>query len=181
MVKNLIILFMSIYLAGCASGAKLEYMAYQGSKNDYPIELKNNVEVSSVVGGIKTNSLAKSEISNGAFLGALKKSLLSQGLFSEKGKYQLAAKIMRVDQPLVGGFNMEVTTHVVYILTDSSNSKIIFKEKIISSYTASATDAFIGANRLRLANEGSGKNNIELFLKKISSLNIRKKEITLTE
>jgi hypothetical protein len=66
---------------------------------------------------------------------------------------------------------MEVITHVEYTLTDSATDKIVFNKTIIGDYTAATGDALTSITRRRLANEGSGKRNIALFLDEISQLN----------
>jgi len=169
-----------VFLFGCASGAKIENMIFQGKIKQYDANLQSEVEIASVSGGEKTNPAWTSEISNEAFLGAVKESLLKQGLLSESGKYKLQVKMQKVDQPLFG-LDMTVTTHVQYVLTDATNSSIIFDEVIIAPYTATVGDAFAGIKRLRLANEGSGKKNIEGLLDKLSELEINPKEVSVVQ
>ncbi|MBU2713200.1 hypothetical protein KCG35_19210 [Zooshikella sp. WH53] len=154
-------------------------MIYQGEQKTYPKELKDNLEVSSVSGGEKTNPAWTSEIDNDAFSAAVKKSLSSQGLLSESGKYQLEVKMLKVDQPLFG-FDMTVTTHVQYTLTDKTNNVTVLNETIVAPYTATVSDAFSGIKRLRLANEGSGKKNITGLLEKLSKLNISSHQISVS-
>lgn len=174
------ILAICVFLFGCASGAKMENMIYQGDQKAYDNSLENNVEVASVSGGESTNALWTSEISNEAFSGAVKQSLSEQGLLSENGIYQLQVKMIKVDQPSFG-FDMTVTTHVQYILTDTSNNSVILDEVIVAPHTATTGDAFAGYKRLQLANEGSGKKNIEGFLEKLSELKINTKEISVVQ
>lgn len=138
------------------------------------------MELSPVTGGEETNSAWTSEISSDAFSCAVKESLLAQGLLSNKGRYKLKLEMLKVDQPMFG-FDMEVTTHVQYILTDTSNNSIILNETIVAPHTATFGDAFAGVKKLRLANEGAGKKNIESLLEKLSALKINKNEISLAE
>lgn len=168
-----------VFLFGCASGAKFENMAYTESTGlEYDKDLKNDVALSAVEGGEKTNPLWTSEISNEAFKAAVEMSLSSQGLLSENGRYQLKVKLAEVDQPMFG-LDLTVTTHVNYILIDSKTDKVIFDDIIVSPYTATIGDAFVAVQRLRLANEGSGKKNIEGLIKKLSSLNVSASEVSL--
>ena len=169
-----------LYLSGCASGAKMENMIYQGGQKIYSDELNESLEVSNVSGGQKTNPAWTSEISSEAFSGAVKKSLLAQGLLSDNGRYKLTVKMLKVDQPIFG-LDLEVTTHVQYTLLDSKENLTVFDETIIAPHTATFSDAFAAVKRLRLANEGSGKKNISVFLKKLSELKINKNEISLAE
>ncbi len=174
------VLAICVFLLGCASGAKMENMTYQGDQKVYDESLKNNVEVASVSGGESTNALWTSEISSEAFSSAVKQSLSEQGLLSENGKYQLQVKMIEVDQPSFG-FDMTVTTHVQYVLTDTSNNSVILDEVIVAPHTATTGDAFAGYKRLQLANEGSGKKNIEGLLEKLSELKINSKEISIVQ
>lgn len=165
-----------IYMFGCATGAKMQNMSYLGVQKHYSEELKVNLGVSSCTGGEET--AWTSQINCEEFSGAVKKSLLEQGLLSDKGKYQLEIKMLKVDQPILG-FDMTVTTHVRYILTDITTKSIILDETISAPHTATVNDAFYGVTRLRLANEGSGKKNIEGLLEKLATLRIDSKEISI--
>jgi hypothetical protein len=170
-----------IFLYGCASGAKFENTAYtESSVLKYDEELKNNIRVSSVDGGEKTNPLWTSEISNEAFKEAVKLSLSNQDLLAENGEYQLKVKLLKVDQPLFG-LDLEVTTNVNYVLTDTKTNKVVLNDVIVAPYTATMGDAFVAIKRLRLANEGSGRSNIEGFLEKLSALNISGSEVSLAD
>lgn len=174
------ILAVCVFLLACASGATMENMAYHGDNKTYDERLKNNVEVASVSGGESTNALWTSEISSEAFSSAVKQSLSEQGLLSENGKYQLQVKMIEVDQPTFG-FDMTVTTHVQYVLTDTSNNSVILDEVIVAPHTATTGDAFAGYKRLKIANEGSGRKNIEGLLEKLSELKINSKEISILQ
>lgn len=170
-----------VLLVGCATGAKKENMVYTGSafdNNSYNNALKNEINVASVLGGEKTNPAWSSQISNEDFSGAVKSSLAKEGLLSETGRYQLRVNMLKVDQPLFG-LDMTVTTHVRYVLTDKQDSSNILDETIVAPYTATMADALAGITRLRLANEGSGKKNIEGLLKKLSTLNIKPEEVSV--
>ena len=150
------------------------------AKKEYDDRLKRNLGVTRVSGGNETNPAWTSEISSEAFLGAVKESLAEQGLLSEDGKYQLEVKMININQPLFG-IDMTVTTHVQYSLTDTKSNSIIMDELIVAPHTATMGDAFVGVKRLRLANEGAGKKNIELFLKKLSTLKISPSEISVVK
>jgi uncharacterized protein YlaN (UPF0358 family) len=170
-----------LYLTGCASGAKMGNMVYEGPVKAYDTALQSNVDVTNVSGGEKTNPAWTSEIDNDAFAGALKQTLQKQGLLSGSGRYQLEALLLEVDQPMFG-LDFEVTTRVRYILTDrENNDAVILNETIAAPYTATISDAFAAIKRLRLANEGSGKANIEGLVEKLSELNIEPGEISLAQ
>jgi hypothetical protein len=179
-IKSALILITALYLTGCASGAKMEAMIYQGDQKQYDEKLTKEMNVGSVSGGEETNPAWTSEISDEAFSGALKESLKKQGLFSESGKYKLEVKMLKVDQPMFG-LDLTVTTHIQYILKDTQSNRTIMDETIVAEHTATFSDAFAAITRLRLANEGSGLKNIEGVLKKLTGLKIAPQNISLTK
>lgn len=180
-VRIMVVLAALFYLSGCATGAKMENMVYDGQAKEFDAGLENNMGVSNVTGGEETNPAWTSEIDNDAFAGALKESLLEQGLLSGKGRYQLEAIMLKVDQPMFG-LDFEVTTHIKYILTDLENDgAVVLNETIVAPYTATVGDAFAAIKRLRLANEGSGKANIAGLLDELSELKINPGDISLAQ
>ena len=89
-----------------------------------------------------------------------------------KGKYELSVRLLELDAPS-GGLNMKVTTYVKYKLTNDETGEVILSKEVIAPYTATMGDSLYGVNRLRLANEGSVKKNIEEFLVELSKLEIQ--------
>ena len=170
-----------LFTLGCASPAKTGNMVYaSGYPSSYDPALKKQIEIWSAPGGEKTNPLWTSEISTEAFCQAVRTSLIIQGLFSENGRYQLQIIMRKTGQPLFGA-NLTVTTCVNYILTDRSDDTVVFNETISAPYTATVGDAFLAVQRLRLANEGSGKENIKGFLERLSKLRITADRVSLVE
>jgi hypothetical protein len=178
-IKLLSVFLLSTFLFGCASGAKMESMVYTpNAPKTYDDALKNQVAVQSVGGGEKTNPLWTSEISTESFSSAVKGTLSAQGLLAEKGRYQLQVKMLKVDQPMFG-LDLTVTTHVRYILTDTKDGAVVLDETIAAPHTATFDDAFAAVKRLRLANEGSGKKNIEGLIDKLSHLKIKSQQVSV--
>ncbi|HEY3698953.1 MAG TPA: hypothetical protein VGK97_06450 [Spongiibacteraceae bacterium] len=178
-IRFLSILLLTAFLFGCASGARMDGMVYTPSvPKTYDEALKNQVGVKSVTGGQKTNPAWTSEISSESFSDAVKNSLSQQGLLAEKGRYQLQVNMLKVDQPLFG-LDLTVTTHVRYILTDTKDDAIVLDETIVAPHTATIDDAFAAVKRLRLANEGSGKKNIEGLIDKLSKLKIKPQQVSV--
>ena len=77
------------------------------------------------------------------------------------------------------GLDMTVTTTVQYILTDSGSGEVVLDKRVLTPYTATMGDAFVGTTRLRLANEGSARKNIEGLLDELSKLEIGPEEISI--
>ncbi|MCH6568427.1 MAG: hypothetical protein IH801_08735 [Nitrospinae bacterium] len=64
-----------------------------------------------------------------------------------------------------------MTSIVKYQLIDLKSGKPLFDEVIVSSYTAKLSDDYwSGSKRLKLANEGSIRENISAFIKKLGTL-----------
>lgn len=125
--------------------------------------LKDSVTVTNVTGGEETNPLWTSEVSTGDFRQALMLTLKQHTILaSGNGPLTLDAALVTMDQPLVG-FDMTVTSTVRYTVTRTGGA-VIFEETLTVPYTANFSDAFIGARRLRLANEGAVKANIQRFI-----------------
>ena len=180
-LKLLAILVATSLLFGCASGAKIENMVYTpADEQRFDSSLNKQVDVASVLGGETTNPAWTSEISNEDFSAAVEQSLSAQGLFGENGRYQLQITLLEVDQPLFG-MDFEVVSHIKYVLTDSNTKEMLFDETIIAPYTATIGDAFVAIKRLRLANEGSGRKNIEGLMNKLSQLEISPKQVSIVK
>lgn len=155
-------------LAACASASKPGAMVAE--LTDATIirddsALRSAFSVGGVTGGKETSPLWKSNVSSEDFAEALRQSLAGHALLaSTTGKYVVDAELLEVKQPVLGGFNMSVTSTVSYKVTEAATSAIVLEETIINEYTAKMGDAFVGVERLRLANEGSMKGNIAKFI-----------------
>lgn len=128
-----------------------------------------------VVGGRKTSPAGASQIADTDFAEALIRSIRESRLFAaanEQGAtYHLEAFISVLQQPLFG-FNMTATLEVSYRLVNSKNGEVMLDKTISTSYTATTRDAFAGVTRLRLANEGAARANIEEVIQAISALKL---------
>ena len=69
------------------------------------------------------------------------------------------------------GFSFTVTSTADYLLRNNETKDITFDQKISASYTAIFGDAAYGPTRLKLANEGSIRENIRQFIEKLLLLN----------
>lgn len=154
-------------LTACAQPARIDAMTVaQMIQPAAAAPLSNSIAVQSVSGGTKTNPLWTSEVGDPEFEGALTASLKANGLYAAAGKYGLQAKLLELKQPLIG-LDMTVTSRVLYTLTDSSTKATVFSKQIDAEFTATMGDAIVAVQRLRLANEGSIRKNITLFLNEL--------------
>ena len=167
--KLTVALFLTVSLGACAQGARTNAMiAPVTAETILPATdpLVGSTKVGSVTGGKETSPLWKSEISSETFKAALEQSLrLNTILGDEAARLTVDAKLISVEQPFFGA-SMTVTTSVAYTVTDSAGA-VILDETVTTPYTAAFSDALLGAERLRLANEGSAKANISKFIDKL--------------
>ena len=157
-------------LTGCATGAKPDAMVVE--KVEIAHHSSSNVTVA-VSGGKSTSGTGASQISDGDFAQALSDSITKSGLFKEVapsgGRYKLNAFIGNVDQPVMG-FSMTVKMEVSYTLVDTQSGKTVWSKNVASEHTAKPSEAFAGVKRLRLANEGAAKANIQQAITEISAI-----------
>jgi hypothetical protein len=130
--------------------------------------LKNAVSVRSVTGGKETNPLWTSEVDNTSFKNAITQSVAVVGYAapSNKAKYLVDAELQKLDKPIIG-LTFDVTSTVNYRVEGEGFQRNI---PITAIGTASFSDAWAGAERLRIANEKSMKENIKLFLLELSKI-----------
>jgi len=158
--------------AGCATASRPDAMVATPAT----IVRHNDASVSvEVAGGKGTSAMGESQISNDAFAQALRDSIQKSGLFSavadSGANYKLTAFIGKMDQPMFG-FAMTVKMEVSYTLVDTRSGKTVWQKDVASQYTAHPSDAFVGTTRLRLANEGAARANIQQALADLSTVSL---------
>jgi hypothetical protein len=169
-----ILLLVLIWAAvGCASSAKPEAMI---SVPAAPVHRSASDVVVTAIGGKETSAMLVSQISNADFALALRDSFDKAGLFKKAlasgfAHYALDAFIVQVNQPMFGA-SMTVSMEVSYTLSRTEPKEVLWKKGISSTYTASFGEALVGATRLRMANEGAARKNIEQIIQEISSLKL---------
>lgn len=174
-ISYFIVLLAATMLAGCASPARIDQMTASrttfGTASIDP-KLKSEISVREVTGGRETSPMWTSQVGSAEFRRALENSLQAHGLLGVSGRYQLTADLVRLDQPIMG-FDMSVTATVRYFLVDRVNRQELFSKTLPTTFTASVSDAFVGTERLRMANEGAVRKNIEALINDISALKVQ--------
>lgn len=169
-MKKLLLALGALTLAACATPSDPVAMTVAATaENTVSSEsgLYEAVAVGRVEGGQETNPLLESEVSSEDFATALSESLRAHAMLStESGTYRLDANLREMNQPFVG-LNMTVSSTVFYTLTNVETGEVVYEELVAESYTATMGDAMVGVTRLRLANEGSIRANIERMLSDI--------------
>jgi hypothetical protein len=159
-------------LSACASPAEMQNMVVaqqtiETSSLNTPF--KNALVIASVKGGENTNPLWTSEVDGAAFQGALNISLEKNDLLAKTpsaSRFDLFATLGSIDQPIFG-LDMTVSSTVVYRVVERETQLDWFNDSVFASYTATFSDAVIGVQRLRFANEGSIRENIKEFIKRV--------------
>lgn len=163
-------------LVGCATPSSVDQMTSRQAPlltQPQSAALKRSVVVQDVTGGRETSPMWTSQVSSDAFRRALEDSLRNAGILGGGGglKFRLTADLLRVDQPMFGA-SMTVSSQVRYSLVEIATGKEIYGRVIDASYTAAWNAAFLGVERLKIANEGSIRENIESLLRDLVSLKV---------
>jgi hypothetical protein len=128
-----------------------------------------NMRVGAVSGGSDTNPLWMSNVSNGDFKTALEASLRSVNYLSDdssKAQLEVSASIVDLQRPLAG-LDMSVTSTIRYTAKPVDGGPALFDDTIAATGTATLSDALLGVERLRMANEASISANITQFIKRL--------------
>jgi hypothetical protein len=171
-------------ISGCASPASSTNMTVRAAESTTlrqatPEAMKTNIAIKDVTGGKETNPAWVSNVSSSEFERALEDSLRAVGMLSgnrQSGRYQLVAHLSKLDQPLIG-FSMTVTSSVTYTLIERATGKTVWEMSIEAPYTAAVGDAFIGSERLRLANEGSIRQNISRLVGELQAMKVAEVQV----
>lgn len=154
-------------LQGCATGANSGAMAVNSYEKPALVnaELKGKISVRYVGGGKETNPMLASQVDTLAFKDALSQSLRVAGYeATNSGLYYVDAEIQALSQPMFG-LTFDVTSTVRYTVEGNGKRKIF---PITALGSASPSEAFLGVERMRLANEKSIKENIKQFLRELA-------------
>lgn len=164
-----------VLLAGCATPARIEQMSATSSAQHRTTNtpLRNNLAIKDITGGTETNPMWVSKVSSSDFEEALEASLKSAGLLADRqaGDFVLTADLMKLEQPFIG-IDMTVTSSVRYMVVERATGKTVFDSTLTTPYTAKFSDALIGMERLKLANEGAIRTNIGELLSRLVQLKI---------
>jgi hypothetical protein len=167
------VLVAGLAVGGCASAAKPEAMLARMSAPVHQSQFDVNV---TVIGGKETSQMRGSQISDQDFAEALQDSIIQSGLFRRAtadgvAAYKLQAVIVGMNQPTFGA-SRTVSMEVNYTLARTNPKEVVWQKAVTSTYTAPFSEAFIGATRLRKANEGSARKNIEQAINEMSQLRL---------
>ncbi|MDB6058694.1 MAG: hypothetical protein JWO95_2538, partial [Verrucomicrobiales bacterium] len=154
--------------AGCASPAQPKAMIAQKLPT---IGVTHEPVVVVVTGGAKTNPMWMSKVSGEDFKTALLESLRKSKIFQSAqadgtAPFRLEVRLEVLEQPIFG-FDLTVSMRADWTLIQSKDDRQIWHERVLSSHTATVGDEFVAVARLRVANEGAARKNIESALAKL--------------
>ncbi|MDR9390341.1 MAG: hypothetical protein RI549_08315 [Wenzhouxiangella sp.] len=165
--KTAVVVVMAAVLSGCATPARISGMVASYDSVEAPADayLRDSIRVGQVTGGKETNPMWTSQVDAVSFRAALERSLEQAGLFnnSDLADHYLNAQLVELDQPLFGT-SLTVKATVRYELIHAPTERVVYEQMIERAHTAKFSDAFIGVERLKLANEGAVRVNIETLI-----------------
>lgn len=174
MIRLVILIAISLVIGGCASPARIDQMTVYSPVGKTNPALKDGIAVTDVTGGRETSAMWTSQVSSDDFRRALETSLQNAGLYNRvagASRFQLTADLTRLDQPMLG-LDMTVTSTVRYSLVDTKTRKEVYGRVIQMPFTAKFSDAFAGVERLKIANEGSVRANIQAVIDDLIALKL---------
>ncbi|OWQ84710.1 hypothetical protein CDN99_23535 [Roseateles aquatilis] len=184
---SVVALSVAALLVGCAAPARVEQMQVSNSlavrTAAAQSELKDGIGIKDVTGGKETNPMWVSNVSSADFERALEASLKDAGLLSgnrQGSKYVLVAHLAKLEQPFMGA-SMTVTATVRYSLIDRATNKTVFERDVATPYTAAFSDAFVGTERLKLANEGAVRTNITQLINDLVALKVSVADVQMAK
>ena len=170
----LVLVSLSVFLltSGCAAQASRMVPLDFEVVNKHPY----TVSISESIGGRETNPLWTSQVSNSAFTEALSNALAQSGIFQAVIKgggadYILDVTILEYDQPWIG-IDIDIRMKTKWELADAKTLVPVWSETFETTYRAKLSDAFIAAERLQKANEGSVRTNIKEGIRRLSILSL---------
>jgi hypothetical protein len=160
-----------LLLVGCATPARVSEMTFLPSPSVLTkpgSKYHQSISVAEVKGGEETHPLWMSKVSSDDFKAALEASLENANYHApEPARYLLSAELLNLRQPWAG-FNMTVTALVNYVLKDKETGAIVLNHTAKSPYKARFSEAFLGMTRLKIANEGAIRTNIESLIEELA-------------
>jgi hypothetical protein len=156
-------LAVALLVGGCATPAGKQAMS-PPEVNTGGKQHPGSVGVSTS-GGTETGALDSSNIGNADLRGAIEAAITRSKLFREvvqvgAGDYELAVTVIQLSKPLFGG-TFTVDLEAGWSLVRASDKRVMWRQVIKTSGTATMSDAFVGVERLRLAVEAAARSNIQ--------------------
>lgn len=183
MIKSLSSLVMGVlfvvFCGGCATPPRAQAMTTSECGHSL---LHGTIGHVSVSGGKSTNPLWCSEIGDPEFVEALRQSLQNACILAmapNVATCELEAVLLSTNTPIMG-FDFTINASVSYTIFNRPNRNVAYHKVISSSHTATVSDAFVAIDRLRIAQEGCMRKNIQSFIRDVSQTIESKHHTSLT-
>lgn len=168
-MKIMLVLVCLVAVTACTKPTRVTQMtapAVEVEKIASSPDLQGSMELGQVTGGKETNIVTISEVGPSGFRQALDQSLQVNGLLAlnpAEADYRLDANLVELEKPFIS-FDAEVTSVINYTVYEKETDAVFFHKTITAPFIARYSSAWSGSTRLQMANEGSIKTNIRLFL-----------------
>ncbi|MGH8855293.1 MAG: hypothetical protein ACREWI_13560 [Telluria sp.] len=87
------------------------------------------------------------------------------------GAYQLGVHVFNLDTPAMG-FSMTSKVEMGWTLKRADSGAVVWQDSIKSEHTTGATEAFAGAERVKMSIGGAIRKNIDTAMKRIGTLTL---------
>jgi len=161
---------MAAFLLGGCAGFDREEMVIKNLDitNSHPYSISVSIGNEGEEEGVGLKPIPKEDL-----LYAIEESIRNGRVFEQvvsgkDGDFLLNVTVFSLQQPTMG-FRMTVKLEAGWTLK-KAGGEIVWQELIKSSYTLGVGDAFSGAKRLRMVNDGAIRQNIKQGMIKLSSL-----------
>jgi hypothetical protein len=111
-------------------------------------------------------AIAKNSDIKLAIEGALANSQLFNG---DETKFRINVNVLSIKNPMMG-INLKSELRIKWQLIDISENKIVWEDNLTNDYTATMSDSLVAVTRLRIANEGVIRENIQLAIDEMIAL-----------
>jgi hypothetical protein len=167
--QSALVLGLLAILTDCSRPARPEIMAPKLSGDAVVSADYRRLAVGKVEGGKATGRIG-AKVSNDEFLDALQRTLRSAGVLAadSSATATVDVQILEVHQPSSPFPPATVTSTVEYRVASRLTGATLARFVVESRGRAGLTDAFIGMNRLRLANEAAIRLNLSCFVERLA-------------
>ena len=93
----------------------------------------------------------------------------SQLFNGDETKFRINVNVLSIKNPMMG-INLKSELRIKWQLIDISENKIVWEDNLTNDYTATMSDSLVAVTRLRIANEGVIRENIQLAIDEMIAL-----------
>jgi uncharacterized protein YcfL len=164
---------LSFALVGCSTPATRGAMTPQGivvsKHNPYSVHVQTS-------GGAETSATSGSNISDAELKASIEDIVIQSKVFKSivqgaGGDYELSVRVVSLSKPLFGA-TFTVEMEAAWSLTKQADRSVLMRKSVKSSGKATMGEAFVGANRLRMAVENAARDNISQGLMAVGELKL---------